>query len=353
MNILQLITRYDYGGAESHLTDLSNTLVSKGHKVWVVAPEGRQRQLLGGDVVFTELDLNPFLLPIQVFRLVKLIKKHKIDIIHAHQRLAIYTAAWLSRLTAVPMVATVHGRTRYDLRTAFVRKSAKKLFFVSERVLEVSSAFEQINEKSVVVPNGVVITEPSGTRNPFSILYISRIDNKHAALLLMLIEQVIPALIELYPEISLHIVGEGKGLAMLRRRVEQFHQKHQRIFVFLHGYQDRMLPFLQSSSLLIGSGRAALMALASACPVLSVNNMRCGQLVSVANYDALKKNNFLDINSSPPTADGLREKLNDFFSQPDYWTDQADQLKNRVVAELNQDDIVRRIVAEYERVVSF
>lgn len=347
MRILLIIKRFDFGGAENHVCDLANTLAARGNDVIILAPKGRQMKRLSPEVDFQLMNLNSLFLPLQAFIIARLIRKKQIQLIHGHQRMAIYTACWAGILSQTPVVATVHGRTRYDLRTPFARKTPARLIFVSRRVKEVSATLDQIQHKSVVIPNGTPVWERSQRQIPFRLCYVSRLDTKHAELIALLIKQVLPALYKSFPDISLLVVGEGKKMAYLKKLAYDLHKKTDREICTFAGYHEDMQPFVAHSSLLIGAGRAALMALASACPVLSTNSRRGGGLISTGNYDVMKQNNFLDVESPHPEATDLIDKISDFYESQDFWLDQATELQQKVFHDFGLDKIVSEIEQQY------
>jgi hypothetical protein len=52
MRILQLVNRFDFGGAENHVKELCNELAAMDHKVVLATRNGRQRTLLDNRVKF-------------------------------------------------------------------------------------------------------------------------------------------------------------------------------------------------------------------------------------------------------------------------------------------------------------
>jgi glycosyltransferase involved in cell wall biosynthesis len=348
MRILLIIKRFDFGGAENHVLDLANTLSSRGNDVSILAPKGRQMKRLSPDVDFHRMNLNSLFLPLQALIIARLIRKKQIQLIHGHQRMAIYTACLAGIISQTPVVATVHGRTRYDLSTPFARKIPARLIFVSRRVKEVSATLDQIQHKSVVIPNGTPVWEKTYQPIPYHLCYVSRLDTKHAQLIALLIKQVLPALYKSFPDISMLVVGDGNKMAYLKKLANDLHKKTGHELCTFAGYHEDMQPFIAQSSLLIGAGRAALMGLASACPVLSTNSRRGGGLISTGNYDVMKQNNFLDVDAPHPDAAGLINKISAFYACQDFWLDQADELQQKVFHDFGLDKIVSEIEQQYQ-----
>ncbi|MBC7124472.1 MAG: hypothetical protein H5T24_02495, partial [Bacteroidales bacterium] len=55
MRILQLVTRFDFGGAENHVRELCNELAACNHQVILLSRKGRQNELLDKRVLFIHL----------------------------------------------------------------------------------------------------------------------------------------------------------------------------------------------------------------------------------------------------------------------------------------------------------
>jgi len=351
MRILLVLKRFDFGGAENHVCDLANTLSELGHDVYLVAGHGRQVSRLRSNVKFFAFRFADYLLPVNVIKLFLLSRKYHIDIIHAHQRVPILSASILRRLTGMPVVATVHGRTRFDLKSKFARKTVDRIIFVSNQVLQVSACYDKIKDKSVVIPNGVVVSTSHFIKNPHSICYVSRIDKNHSKVILLIIRNVLPSLVNEFQGITFDIIGEGKSIGKIKKEAEALNSKFDYEVCKIWGYQPDAKGIFTRSSLVLGVGRVALEALACSIPVLSVNQKRLGSIVSTSNYSEYKINNFLAIASVPPTADELLRILKDFFSNFSKWNEETRIVQGFIEAEFNLQKIAGRVVGTYNEVI--
>jgi glycosyltransferase involved in cell wall biosynthesis len=112
MNILMLFSHpWKFGGAETYLLTLSKGLVERGHKVVIVTDNTVNADLNGYGITHYSLifrSKNPAAFFLTYKKLRKIIQKHNIDIIHAHQRTAGYFAFALSRSTHKPFLVTLH-----------------------------------------------------------------------------------------------------------------------------------------------------------------------------------------------------------------------------------------------------
>jgi len=93
MNILYAINSSQPGGAEQHVLDLVNGMVTNGHQVFVWCPEGIMAvryEIAGADVV--RIKIGPDIDFTYITALTKFLKEKKIDILHAHELKAVGNA---------------------------------------------------------------------------------------------------------------------------------------------------------------------------------------------------------------------------------------------------------------------
>lgn len=351
MRILHLIKHFDFGGSENHLCELANSLDSLGHEVFIAGNSGRQLSRLRKGVRFFPIRLNEIFLPINVVLLFIYARQHNIQVIHGHQRYAIKLASFLGFLTGIPVVATVHGRTKYDLRSKITRQNLKRIIFVSRFVLHTARRFPEILDRSVYIPNPVPIADsiPAGKRNQLS--YISRLDGKHFMVIQLLIREVLPALLKEQPWLTFRILGEGSCLSAVQLEAESFNQIAGREVCLVSGYEPNIMASMQQSALILGVGRVALEALACGVPVLSVNRNHLGSIVTQENFHFYKGNNFVAIGFNPPDATSLLAQLEFFFRDVDCWYAESEQLFHLVKEEFCDRTIASRVAMVYQELV--
>ena len=136
MRILYLIRDFNFGGAENHVSDLANSMQSAGHEIFILSRGGNQEGRLTGPVHFSVMKMSGWLMPFQLLILTRFLKRNKIEIIHAHKRYGILIGSIAGKLCGIPVVATIHGRPRHDLRSVFARKLTDRFIFVSKRTMD-------------------------------------------------------------------------------------------------------------------------------------------------------------------------------------------------------------------------
>ncbi len=111
--LLQVVPELETGGAEQTAIDIAQAVVSAGGRAYVATRGGRMASRLeadGGRLVQMPVhSKNPLVMMGNAARLIDLIRKEKISIVHARSRAPAFSALWAAHTTKVPFVATYHG----------------------------------------------------------------------------------------------------------------------------------------------------------------------------------------------------------------------------------------------------
>lgn len=137
LKILHLTTHLNIGGISNYILMLSRRMIQAGHEIYVASSGGEMQSEFEKEGVRllnigvrAKNELHPklsFALP----KLLTLIKREKIDVIHAHTRVTQVLGSALSLLSGVPLVTTAHG--------FFKRRLSRKLFDAwGRRVIAIS-----------------------------------------------------------------------------------------------------------------------------------------------------------------------------------------------------------------------
>lgn len=113
MNILQVVPELDLGGVETGTVDMALSLAKLGHKSVVASSGGELAGTLQkAAVTHYSLDVrtkSPILMLRNIRVLYNIIKKEKIDLVHARSRVPAWPAFFAARLARVPFITTCHG----------------------------------------------------------------------------------------------------------------------------------------------------------------------------------------------------------------------------------------------------
>jgi glycosyltransferase involved in cell wall biosynthesis len=111
--ILQIIPELEAGGAERTTVDIAEALAAIGARAAVATEGGRlvgELQAKGGEwVPFPAASKNPAGMAWNAQKLAALIKREKVDVVHARSRAPAWVALAATRLTRTPFLTTYHG----------------------------------------------------------------------------------------------------------------------------------------------------------------------------------------------------------------------------------------------------
>lgn len=118
--VLQIVPRLDAGGVERTTVDIAAGLAAAGARALVATEGGRligELQAKGGVwLPFPAGTKNPLRMAWNIWRLRRLCRKEKVDLIHARSRAPAWVALAAARRLGIPFVTTYHGA--YSARSA-------------------------------------------------------------------------------------------------------------------------------------------------------------------------------------------------------------------------------------------
>lgn len=163
--ILQVVPALGHGGVERGTMDIARYLVDQGWQALVASsggPEEAELEALGA--VHLRLPLaakNPLIVRANIRRLHRLIRRHRISLVHARSRAPAWSAYYAARRTRVPFLTTFHGvyeggdkwfKRRYNA----VMARGERVIAISDYVAEhVRSHYDVGPDRLRVIPRGV------------------------------------------------------------------------------------------------------------------------------------------------------------------------------------------------------
>ena len=159
VNILHVLSGDFVTGSETSTAALIEQQVKAGHQVLIAA--GSFSQPTKARLVPVPIyDRGFFQRLFNTGSLVKIIRREKIDIVHAHSRAASWVCHWACRLTKTAYLSTLHGRQHLHLSNRRHNVYGPRVIAVCENIreqmLKETSVFEP--EQLVVIRNGLNLT---------------------------------------------------------------------------------------------------------------------------------------------------------------------------------------------------
>ncbi|MGY2575677.1 polysaccharide deacetylase family protein [Vibrio sp. C8] len=288
MNILMALSQLEVTGAEVYATTVGNLLTKRGHKVHYVS-DTLTKPFAGQ---YFKLRFNKRSIPRRFWHvayLVYLIKKHHIQLVHAHSRASSWSCHVACKITGTPMVTTVHGRQP-------VHASRKKFHAMGDKALPVCEAIERQLIEELDVPasqltvsrNGIETQAFSPAKPPNNakpiITIVGRLTGPKGDLCYRLLDECL--------DLEQYDVRVLTGSAM-EARFEKFVNK-----VSFPGYTNDVAQVLQQSDLVIGAGRVAMESLLCGRPTLAIGEAISIGIVDEQNLARAMATNFGDIGSN-------------------------------------------------------
>lgn len=111
--LLQVTPELETGGAEQTTIDVAHAVVAQGGKALVATRGGRMAARLTADggrlAHMPAQSKNPLVMLGNAARLIDLIRREKVSLVHARSRAPAFSALWAAHATKTPFVATYHG----------------------------------------------------------------------------------------------------------------------------------------------------------------------------------------------------------------------------------------------------
>lgn len=285
MNILMALSQLEVTGAEVYATTVGDELSRRGHQLFYVSDtltKPHQGQ-------FFRLRFNKRSVPRRFWHvayLVYLIKKHQIQLVHAHSRASSWSCYVACKLTGTAMITSVHGRQP-------VHGSRKKFHALGDKALAVCEAVrEQLITALGVAPelisigrNGINTEQyqpcPAPINDKPVISIIGRLTGPKGELCYRLLDECL--------DLNAYRVQIATGSAIPERFLRFTEQ------VQFLGYVEDVPQLIAESDLVIGAGRVAMEAILMQRPIFAIGEALAPGLITLDNLNEAMASNFGDI----------------------------------------------------------
>lgn len=285
MNVLMLLSQLEITGAEVYAATISDKLIEKGHKVFIIS----DTLTVGTKAVYFPLDFNnrSFFNRLKHLKyVINFIKKHKIDIIHAHSRASGYIGYFASRLQKIPMITTIHGLQPVHLSRKIFKNFGDMIFPVCENLEnQLLNEFKIDSEKITLLRNGFelpqIVSYSSEKEKIISIM--GRLSGPKKDIALEIIKQLIKQNLK---DFRIYLIG-GKELPV------EFNNYKDKFTYFSN--QKSLVPFIRKSSVVFASGRIAVESILQNVPTFAIGESTLIGYVRDENIMMALTTNFGDI----------------------------------------------------------
>lgn len=298
-----ILDAFDIGGTETYVLSITRELLKHGISVFVAGKDGSLRNEF--DLPDCEIfnDVN------DEIEFENWIKKHQINVIHAHLESSAKQAIKLSNKLGIPMIYTIHG-TYYDrLKLRKMIDGCKIKPIMISVSLPVQKWLRKEDISSILIPNGIDTREfkyikIKNLRNELGIpekslvvLYASRLEDEKYKICKLLLQGTKDDLLKKIPNLHLIVAGDGKRANRIQKWIRE-KSKSDRIHYV--GKCLDMSALYSISDCVIGSGRVALEAMACQRTVVAIGSAGMFDIVTPSKFGKAWKYYFGDHKSIRP-----------------------------------------------------
>lgn len=327
LRVLLVIDQFNVGGTETHTLGLARELLRNGAHVVVAAKTGRMLDAFAAlgcpvytvDFVTDEFKENMEKKAEIIDYLRLIIRNEDISVLHAHQWPSGVFAVQAAKEMNIPVVFTVHGFV--DDALIPLVKQCDTVLAVSQSIVKTLKA-NQV--PSVLLQNGIDVSEFSSQKStrPYVraswgiandapvVTYAARLSFEKADISLAIMEACRRLIAGDFPELKLIIVGGGHHKELVRTEMARIQEEAGVEFIQLAGESLHMCAYYSASDCFIGTGRAALEALACECPTIVAGATGYMGIMSKEMYAKAWETWFCDHGPSKPwTIEGFESDI--------------------------------------------
>ncbi|MCQ8211093.1 polysaccharide deacetylase family protein [Cetobacterium somerae] len=341
MNILMALSQLEVTGAEVYGTVLSDELIRRGNKVYIVSdtltkPTNAQYE----KIEFNKRKLKDRVS--QVRKLLKIIREKDIQVVHAHSRASSWSCAIACRIAKIPLVTTIHGRQPVHLSRKLVKAFGDYSLSVCENIRDHVVNDLKVKPENITVLRNMINTKEyqksvldNVDKNEKVISIIGRLSGPKGDVTYNLLD-----ILHRRKDFKIQVIG-GK-------EVPQRFKKFTGNVEFL-GYVNNVSEKIRESSIVIGAGRVAVEAILCEVPVLAIGE---AESVGIVTNDRLKtalKSNFGDISLNQTPLFRWTDVIPEIDKGFNMNKDELKSLREKVIEEFSLDNIVENIEKVYQR----
>ena len=138
-NILQVIPTLNISGAEQGCFDVANYLTKNGFTSNIITSSGyRIEQLEKNGSIVNRIPVhskNPLTMIINIFRILKIVKKNNINIIHARSRAPAWSCYFVAKIAKIKFITTFHGTYNFNNK---IKKFYNSIMIKGDYIIAIS-----------------------------------------------------------------------------------------------------------------------------------------------------------------------------------------------------------------------
>jgi len=162
-SVLQVLPHLNSGGLVSGAIEISLSLINNNFNSYVLTKGGRrEREIVRAGGILFKMNVaskNPIVMFKNIFKIIKIIKDYKIDIIHTRSRAPAWSAYFAAKKMNIPFITTFHGTYGINNR---IKKIYNSIMVRGDKVIAISAFIKNHIISNYNVDEDRVETIPRG-----------------------------------------------------------------------------------------------------------------------------------------------------------------------------------------------
>ncbi|MGL5278413.1 MAG: polysaccharide deacetylase family protein [Cetobacterium sp.] len=341
MNILMALSQLEVTGAEVYGTVLSDELIRRGNKVYIVSdtltkPTNAQYEKI-------EFNKRKFKDRVsQVRKLLKIIKEKDIQVVHAHSRASSWSCAIACKIAKIPLITTIHGRQPVHLSRKIVKAFGDYSLSVCENIRDHVVNDLKVKPENITVLRNMINTKEYQKKsvddiqkNQKVISIIGRLSGPKGDVTYNLLD-----ILHKRKDFKIQVIG-GKEVPA---RFKKFTGN-----VEFLGYVNNVSEKIRESSIVIGAGRVAVESILCEVPILAIGEAESVGIVTLDRLNTALKSNFGDISLNKTPTFRWIDVIPEIDKGFNISKDDLKSLREKIIEEFSIESIVENIEKIYQR----
>jgi len=358
MKVLHIETgRFFYGGPQQVLYICSGLKLKGIENILVCQPNSALSDMARSEGIrVIDLSCKGDLDLLFAFRLWRIMHKEKPDIVHSHSRRgADFLAGYVTKFSAIPSVISRRvDSIEPKLLSKLRYRLFKKVIVISKKIFNILDDVGIDQKKLVLIPSAIdvkrfekfsdkalFIKEFNIKEDDFVIASVGQLIERKGHIHLI---EIMPSLIQRYPNIRLMIFGQGKLEQLLRKRCSELDLNKNITFLGFRSDLDNYMPhfkLLVHPATKEGLGVSLLKASASGVPIVGFKTGGVPEIVQDGETGLLA--NLTD-------REMLQKHIAYFIDNEEYRMDCAARAKKWVTNEFPLEEMISKHIKLYESI---
>ena len=361
MKLLYVIENLNMGVNQLHMVELAISLKQENAEI-VIASEGGmlERKLSLADIVHIDVPFSKSK-DMSVFKIINIIKSHKVDIVHCFDLDTIKMVSLACKLTKTKLVSTVFDAPENVSRSIFgsrifsfgtqITKSLEALGTVNQDIIEICDAMPDevpvySELKSVMDAAGLDLKKKR-------ILHYSNLDEKNSIIAHALIECAVE-LRAADPDIEIVIAGKGSDFDALNAKASTQNARAGEKFIKLIGDFYELDALVALSDIYVGSSRGAIYASKYKKPVIVADSKGYEGIADSENYERLMNLNFMSDNKVSFSRTRLLSELKSVILMDNGAKKLLlEEIQEKACKKYSQENLKNKVLNTYNNLISY